>query len=510
MKDGKPLRKQVDYILVRKEHQHLVQDARSYSGISTKTDHRLVVASISARNGTPRVPPPKSKKPEPRLRYEQLKERKLEYQEKFKQVSSEQMPKEDSNVQQKWTTLTEICHEATKRTVDEIKPKQKSNNPEIVSLSNEQKELNAKINSNIPDEKRQALRRERNQKLHRIRDLLEKEKAEKILERVTEIEEKHTDNTKMLLAVKALKNEKPKKKLLIDQPNGGTTKEAKEQVTIIRNFFENFFNDDNYEEITDIPPTEMTTPFTEEEVSKAINKLKNGKSVGRDKIKAEQLKYGPEEVATTICELINQMAKTGEHPREIKLGILTPLQKPGKKCGPCTNLRPIILLSMLRKILAILVLNRIIDRIILNLPNSQAAYQQGRSMTEQIFAIKLLIEHAIASQNYLLWLLLMDMSKAFDTVKRKILLEDLRHILNPDELHLCKLLIEDVEFCVKVEKETSEPFTTKRGIAQGDCMSALFIVYLAKALGYKPYTQEYSYAIREDLKCEPFITRTHY
>ena len=91
----------------------------------------------------------------------------------------------------------------------------------------------------------------------------------------------------------------------------------------------------------------------------------------------------------------------------------------------------------------------------------------------------------------------MDMSKAFDTVKRKTLLEDLRHILNADELHLCKLLIDNVKFCVKVEKETNESFTTKRGIAQGDCLSAIFFsLYLSKALGYKPHTQEHSYTIR--------------
>ena len=89
-------------------------------------------------------------------------------------------------------------------------------------------------------------------------------------------------------------------------------------------------------------------------------------------------------------------------------------------------------------------------------------------------------------------------------MKRKILLEDLRLILNPDELHLCKLLIEDVELCVKVENESSEPFTTKQGIAQGDSLSAIFfILYLAKALGFKPHINEHSYAIREDIKCDP-------
>ena len=75
------------------------------------------------------------------------------------------------------------------------------------------------------------------------------------------------------------------------------------------------------------------------------------------------------------------------------------------------------------------------------------------------------------------------MSKAFDTVKRKILLEDLRIILDKDELHLCRLLIEDVKLCITCGKEKGEYFTTKKGICQGDCLSAIFfIIYLAKAL----------------------------
>ena len=86
----------------------------------------------------------------------------------------------------------------------------------------------------------------------------------------------------------------------------------------------------------------MEEPFTPDEIRKAINKLKNGKSPGCDNIKSEQLRYGPEIVEETICDILNHTAETGEHPKEIKYGILTPLQKPNKKQGPCTNLRPII------------------------------------------------------------------------------------------------------------------------------------------------------------------------
>ena len=439
----------------------------------------------------------------PRLRYDQIQPRSLEYQQNFKSLASD-FNAEHTSVQDKWEKLTKICHEATRSTVDEITKTRKSNNPEISKLSHEQKELHSLINSNISAEQRESLRTERNRKLHKIRNILEHEKAEETLQQVKDIEAKHTDNTKMLQAVKAIRKKKPKKSLIIDKEDGSTTKDPKDQVKIIGIFFENFFNDKNYEEITNIPPTPMRVPFNPNEIKKAINKLKNGKSAGCDNIKAEQLKYGPDLVAETITEIINHMAETGEHPKEIKHGILTPLQKPGKKCGPCTNLRPIILLSMLRKILAICILERIIDRIIQNLPNSQAAYQPKRSMTEQIFTLKLLIENAIASQNYHLWILLMDMSKAFDTVKRKILLDDLRNIVEADELHLCKLLTEDVQFSIKVERETSEAFTTKKGIAQGDCLSAIFfILYLSKALGFKPHLSDHNYAMREDLQTEP-------
>ena len=38
---------------------------------------------------------------------------------------------------------------------------------------------------------------------------------------------------------------------------------------------------------------------------------------------------------------------------------------------------------------------------------------------------------------------MMDMSKAFDTVKRNTLMSDLENKLQKDELHIIKILIED-------------------------------------------------------------------
>ena len=147
-------------------------------------------------------------------------------------------------------------------------------------------------------------------------------------------------------------------------------------------------------------------------------------------------KYAPKSIHQEIANIFNITASTGDVPTALIHGLLCPLQKPGKKKGPPENLRPIILLSILRKILTITLLDRTWKRLEEKIPKTQAAYQRDRGTTEQVLALKLIIEKAINSSDLDIYILLLDMSKAFDTVNRKILLSDLASTLNPDEVHL--------------------------------------------------------------------------
>ena len=82
------------------------------------------------------------------------------------------------------------------------------------------------------------------------------------------------------------------------------------------------------------------------------------------------------------------------------------------------------------------------------------------------------------------------MSKAFDTVNRKILLQKLEKVLQPDELHLLSILTNRPLITVSLDGEKGEGFRTFVGICQGDCLSAvLFIFYLACALESDPDDQ---------------------
>jgi len=71
------------------------------------------------------------------------------------------------------------------------------------------------------------------------------------------------------------------------------------------------------------------------------------------------------------------------------------------------------------------------EKINSEIPVMQAVYRAGRGTTEQLFAQKIMTEKAVKSTNFETNVLMMDMSRAFDTVNRKILLEDPRSMLDP-------------------------------------------------------------------------------
>ena len=286
----------------------------------------------------------------------------------------------------------------------------------------------------------------------------------------------------MFEAVREL-NKKKDNKIIVENVEGKQVNSTDQKVELITEYFENIFKQKDTQPIPDIKPQKLRTPITTAEVEKAAQKLKNNKSPGSDNIQAELIKYSPQIVYTHIAHILNTAAETGEYPAELKLGNLIPLPKPGKPKGPVKNLRPIILLSVIRKILAIIVVERTFNRIRAHISITQAAYSPGRSTTELVFSFKVLAEKAICAQDYTIHLLMLDMSRAFDTIDRGKLLTDLTQILETDEVHLVSLLVTNVKLQVKYNNTTGPQFTPDIGSPQGDCASPIwFIYYLHQAL----------------------------
>ena len=106
----------------------------------------------------------------------------------------------------------------------------------------------------------------------------------------------------------------------------------------------------------------------------------------------------------------------------------------------------------------------------------------------------MLIEKAINSQDYKIFVTLFNMSKAFDTIRRPQLIKDLGKILDDDELHMFYILLYKMQYTVQVGNARGKPFETNQGapktlpetnigVPQGDRASAPeFTFTLAVAL----------------------------
>ena len=228
------------------------------------------------------------------------------------------------------------------------------------ALSEEQKKLRLDIEANQDRKQRDEKKKERNEILRRLHKEIQKEESRKIAEKIEEIERFKEDSDRMYQMVKQLQP-REKKKIIVDSEHSVTSND-KQQIKIITEHFKKVFHRCDQMEIKYIKPKEMKNLFTKEEVAKAIRSLKNNKSPGIDDIKVELIKYSPGIIHEKISEIFNEIAKTGEAPEEMIEGILVPLPKPGKKLGPPANLRLVILLSTLRKLLAICMIRRLEEK----------------------------------------------------------------------------------------------------------------------------------------------------
>ena len=162
---------------------------------------------------------------------------------------------------------------------------------------------------------------------------------------LTEIE-RTTDKAKICKSVKLLlrgKQQNPTMKA----GNNHTIKSSEERFESIKDHFEqHFFKNDIDELESDTSHEQLDKPITEERKSCWVR---------WDQRRTAQ--YGPDILVTRVTNILNGAFE--QHP-DLKIGhgILVPLQKPRKKKGIVKNLRQVILLPTICKLLSLITLNR--------------------------------------------------------------------------------------------------------------------------------------------------------
>ena len=143
------------------------------------------------------------------------------------------------------------------------------------------------------------------------------------------------------------------------------------------------------------------------------------------------------------------------------------------------NHRGIFLLSIAGKILARIMLNRLIPSVAeKNLPESQRGFRHNRSTTDMIFTVRQ-VQEKYTEQSMCLYAVVMNLRKAFDTINREALWVIFRNLGCPAKFTtLTRLLHDDITGEVVSDGEASERFVISNGVKQGCVLvSVLFNLY---------------------------------
>jgi hypothetical protein len=181
-----------------------------------------------------------------------------------------------------------------------------------------------------------------------------------------------------------------------------------------------------------------------------------------------------------LTSIINSSFKTGIFPSELKIAKVVPIHKDGSK-SEVSNYRPISLLSSFSKIFEKAMYARLINFLNSNntLTESQYGFRAGRSCEHALLDAQNNILSALNKKQIAL-LLLIDFSKAFDTVDHNILLHKLHHYGVRDEAHKwLKSYLSDRTQYVCIDNKFSDTQQLEFGVPQGSILGPLlFIIYI--------------------------------
>ena len=287
---------------------------------------------------------------------------------------------------------------------------------------------------------------------------------------------------KMFRAVREM-TRKPASKLRIQDDSGRVICNAAELNERVTHHFGQQFSDPRVMELPAFTgvPSPLTRPITPVEVQRAISKLNRGRACGHDDLPADLLKSIADLIAPSIAAIFNDALEHHESLDKGK-GVLILLQKPGKPVGPLTSVRPIVLLSALRKTLSLVVLSRIATKVDNFLSPSQSGFRRGRSTADVVFGYRWLCAKA-QRQRVTIEFLCIDLSRAFDTIRRDKLLEVLQSFLDEPELRMIRFLLSATSLEPRLSTGDCHAFASTIGTPQGDSLSpVLFTVYLEAPL----------------------------
>lgn len=209
-----------------------------------------------------------------------------------------------------------------------------------------------------------------------------------------------------------------------------------------------------------------------EEVISAVKNLKKGKAPGPDGLYIELFKADVDLVASHLHPIIESMWELGEIPSQMKEALIIKLPKKGD-LSLRKNWRGIALQNSINKIIAKIILDRISPVVEPRLRKEQAGFRRGKSCTDQINTLRIIVEQC-QELNASLCLLFIDFERAFDSLDQEVMWQILTRYGIPEKLvQLIRELYDEAYLKVVHKEQVGAGFKVTSGVKQGCVLSPL-------------------------------------
>ena len=232
-----------------------------------------------------------------------------------------------------------------------------------------------------------------------------------------------------------------------------------------------------------------TPNFSLTELNTALSNMKSRGAPGPDNISPPLLKHLGPGALMALLRIFNASLHSGEIPQMWRSAIIVPVLKAGKPPSQQSSYRPISLTSCVMKVMERMLSNRLYDLAETNhwFSDQQAGFRKARGVEDQILRITQRISDGFQRKEKSI-LVLLDFSKAYDTIWRQRLLLSLANLGIPPiyTLWLSAALL-NRQAQVRFNGVLSGCKKMGQGLPQGSVLAPiLFLFYINNLAGHLP------------------------